>query len=204
MNEEYPNIRDAIKIWEDGIKYHKEHYVFSKEDEYRFHTMGVAMFSRLLASHIEGVNPEKAYILGLLHDYGKKYSERFHGLIGWLELKEMGYPLAARICLTHTFPEKDFKFEYYPSYPIEDLRAAKEILAEFEYDDYDRLVQFADMFFEALYIQKPEDRIENIKKRYNLNNEIYEFLINEAAKLKAYFDDKCGEDVYQLVGIRDN
>lgn len=201
IDEGCPTIREAMKIWEDGIKYHKEHYVFTKEDEYRFHSMGVAHFARLIASHIEELNPEKAFVLGLLHDYGKKYSERFHGLVGYLELNEMGYPLAAKICLSHTFPKKDFSIEYYPSYPQEDVKISKELLADMEYDDYDRLIQFCDTFFEALSIQKPEERINNIKNRYNLNDDVYYFLLNEAAILKSYFDKKCGQEVYKLLGV---
>lgn len=201
MNENCPTIRDAMKIWEDGIKYHKEHYDFTKEDEYRFHSMGVAHFARLIASHIDGLNPEKAFVLGLLHDYGKKYSERFHGLVEYLELTEMGYPLAAKICLSHTFPKKDFLIDYYPSYPQEDIKISKELLAVMQYDDYDRLIQFCDMFFEALIIKRPEERIQNIKKRYNLNDEVYHFILNETASLKSYFDKKCGQDVYKVLGV---
>lgn len=206
MNSNCPNIREAMKIWEEGIRYRRENYDFLREDEYRFHTMGIAMFSRLLAMRITGLNPEKAYIMGLLHDYGKKYDEslnnHFHGLVGYLELKELGWDAPARICLTHTFPDKEFALENYPSYPIEDLKRVKKILADIEYDDYDRVVQYSDMFLEGLKITTLEERIAHIKQRYHLSDADEQCLLTDAMCLKKYFDAKCGEDTYIILGIR--
>lgn len=201
----YPDIKEAMRLWEDGIRRRREDDGFVYEDEYRFHTMNIAAFCRLLASKIPGLNIEKAYICGLLHDYGKKYDERkikrFHGLLGYLEMMDMGYPDIARICISHTFPVRNFDFSYYPSYPQTDLEFARSILDQIRYDDYDRLVQYCDLFLEALKIMKPADRIKNICKRYNLTNQENRYLNENAAFLKKYFDEKCAQDTFSLLGF---
>lgn len=114
-------MKQAVNLWLDGIKYRQEHFDFPIKDEYIFHTQGIAFASRQIASRMSGMNPETAYICGLLHDYGKKYNEReigrFHGLVGFQELNAMGLGLPARICLTHTFVDKNINFCDFPSYP---------------------------------------------------------------------------------------
>ena len=67
---------------------------------------------RLIASRIDSIDGQKAYILGLLHDYGKMVrdadnKEYFHGLTGYHEMNRLGFDDVARVCLTHTFPDKD-------------------------------------------------------------------------------------------------
>lgn len=201
-----PDTKVAMQLWEDAIKHHKEHYAFTKEDEYRFHTMGVGMSARLLATRISGLDPEKAFVLGLLHDYGKKYNEKavgFHGLIGYLELTEMGYHMAARICLTHTFPNKDFDLKNFPSYPISDLEQCKSILDNVEYDDYDRIIQLCDLFFEGLQLTTLEKRIEGKRQRYNLGSDEVQLLTTEAYFLRDYFTNKIGDDVLKILGAVD-
>lgn len=75
----------------------------------------------MIASRIDSIDGQKAYILGLLHDYGKMVrdadnKEYFHGLTGYHEMNRLGFDDVARVCLTHTFPDKDFKYTEY-SYP---------------------------------------------------------------------------------------
>ena len=69
----YPNREQALKIWEAGIIYRLSRpYGFTFENEYRFHTMGVASAAEKIARHVPNMDPEKAFVLGLLHDYGKE------------------------------------------------------------------------------------------------------------------------------------
>lgn len=71
MNNNVPSMKQAVNLWLDGIKYRQEHFGFPIKDEYIFHTQGIAFASRQIASRMSGMNPETAYICGLLHDYGK-------------------------------------------------------------------------------------------------------------------------------------
>lgn len=48
---------------------------------------------------------DKAYILGLLHDIGRKFGVRHMGHVsdGYTYMMSLGYDEAAQICLTHSF-----------------------------------------------------------------------------------------------------
>ncbi|MCR5379742.1 MAG: HD domain-containing protein [Lentisphaeria bacterium] len=54
-----------------------------------------------------GMCPEKAYVLGLLHDIGRRFGKRHLGHVsdGYSYMMSLDYPDAARICLTHSFNE---------------------------------------------------------------------------------------------------
>lgn len=204
-NKGYPELGEAQKIWQEGYNYRCATTVFETREEYIFHTEGVAKAARIIAA-AAGINPEKAYILGLLHDYGKKYDERaenrFHGRSGFEELNALGFPVAARICLTHTFPQQNFNNDDYLSYPIDWLNWAHEKLSEVVYDDYDRLIQLCDMFFEGMQMVDFKSRFEGIVRRYNLPKRLLDVLMNNAAFLRSYFEEKTGKNIYQLLNIR--
>ncbi len=205
MNNNVPSMKQAVNLWLDGIKYRQEHFDFSIKDEYIFHTQGIAFASRQIASRMSGMNPETAYICGLLHDYGKKYNEReigrFHGLVGFQELNAMGLGLPARICLTHTFADKNINFCDFPSYPKKDLDICQSLLSALEYDDYDRLVQFTDRLFEGFTMIPFAERAQAIGRRYHLSDAIVDKLIKDGQFLKNYLDRRCGEDVYKIIGL---
>ena len=204
--EGYPTLIHAKKIWQEGYDYRCATTPFETKEEYVFHTHGVAEAARIIASTTTDIDPEKAYILGLLHDYGKKYDERavnkFHGRSGYEELNKLGYSVAARICLTHTFPKQDFNNEDYLSYPQEWLEWARKELSGIIYDDYDRLIQLCDMFFEGMQKVDFENRFKGIVRRYNLPKRLLGVLMENALCLRGYFEDKTGQDIYQLLNIR--
>lgn len=202
--KEYPSRHKASQIWEEGINYRKSLGIFSHEEEYSFHTKGVAEAATKIALTC-GLDVDKAYVFGLLHDYGKHIDERktgkFHGLEGYRELLKMNYPAVAKICLTHCFPEQEFNYDNYPAYDVSELQECKRILSTISYDDYDLLIQFCDMLFEKFSIVTVEYRIKGIANRYNIPNDKTNHLYRNAIYLKDYFDDKCRCDVYQLLGI---
>lgn len=199
-------MKQAVNLWLDGIRYRQEHFDFNIKDEYVFHTQGVAFASRIIAAHIPTLDPETAYICGLLHDYGKKYNEReigcFHGLIGYKELSSLGFELPARICLTHTFADKNIYIADFPSYPQRDLCECQKLLSEIEYNDYDRLIQFTDRLFEGFTMIPFAERAKAIGSRYNLSDSIVNKLIADGQKLKDYIDYRCGKDVYEIIGLK--
>ncbi len=109
----FPDRDRAEALWEEGIRYRLSRpYPFDLESEYRFHTRGVAEAAEKIAACVSGLVPEKAFVFGLLHDYGKRINQsrenKFHGQEGYEQMMKLGYPEIARICLTHTFPDKDF------------------------------------------------------------------------------------------------
>lgn len=203
-----PDRQTAQRIWQDGIDFRlRQPQPWTFHQEYIFHTTGVAKAAQKIAENTPYLNAEKAYILGLLHDYGKKYDERaagrFHAQVGYEELSVMGYTGAARICLTHSFPDKNFADADYSSCRPEWLVWAHQQLEKIEFDDYDRLIQLCDLFFEGLSKVSFERRFAGIQQRYNLRPEQLENLRRGAARNKAYFDALCGKDVYRLLEIEE-
>ncbi len=94
-----------------------------------------------------GMDPEKAYILGLLHDIGRKFGIKHlaHVYDGWRYMQDLGYPKAARICLTHSFSVQKLE-DYIGNWDISTEQQAqlRDMLSGIVYDDYDRLIQFCD------------------------------------------------------------
>ena len=131
-----PSLEEAQRIWQEGFDYRCATTSFTVRDEYIFHPTGVAKAAQQLAEHLHHLNPQKAYILGLLHDYGKKYDERatgiFHAKAGFVEISALGYDEVAKICLTHSFPNKDFKSDIYASCKLEWLSWSKQELSKVE------------------------------------------------------------------------
>ena len=202
-----PSLQKAKQLWQEGIDFRlKQSHDWLIYKEYVFHTTSVAESAQKIAEKTPYLNPEKAYIVGLLHDYGKKYDEnlisRFHAQTGYEELLKLGYNECARICLTHSFPNKNFNNKYYASYRPEWLNWAHQKLDEIEeYDDYDRLIQLCDMFFEGMSKVGFEERFAGIRKRYGLSEEQTVEQEKYTKMNKDYFDELCKKDVYKILNI---
>ncbi len=201
----FPDRDRAEALWEEGIRYRLSRpYPFDLEAEYRFHTRGVAEAAEKIAACVPGLVPEKAFVFGLLHDYGKRVNQsrenKFHGQEGYEQMMKLGYPEIARICLTHTFPDKDFNPEQY-SFPPQWFDWIRCHLAPLVYDDYDLLIAFCDKLFEACTMVSIEERVAAIVRRYGLNDRQRDLLYNQSMKLKHYFDAKTGRDVYEILGL---
>ena len=67
-----------------------------------------AYCAEMIARECEGMDPDKAYILGLLHDIGRRFGVRHLGHVsdGYSYMVELGYDEAARVCLTHSFQDQ--------------------------------------------------------------------------------------------------
>ena len=147
-----------------------------------------------------GQDPEKAYVLGLLHDIGRKFgiSHLGHVWDGWQYMTELGYSDAARVCLTHSFVQPDIRL-YVGNYdiPEEQQQALQEALSALEYDDYDRLIQLCDCLAGSDGVMDMEARMEDVERRYGFYpREKWEGNL----ALKAYFEAGCGADIYAVVG----
>ena len=146
-----------------------------------------------------GMNGEKAYVLGLLHDIGRKFLVRDLGHLynGYKYMNELGYCDVARVCLSHSFPNHDIK--YYIGkidIPQEDAEEVIKILNEMEFDDYDRLIQLCDALAGTEGVLDIEERMADVKRRYgNYPQEQW----NKNIELKQYFETKTGKNIYDIV-----
>ena len=171
------------------------------------HYLRVAQNARILALKIPHLNPDKAYIMGLMHDYGQidetKDKHLFHGLIGYQKLLKLGYDEAARACLVHSFFEwEDITPERYHSYDKDSIICCSNILKERPFDDYDRLVHLADLMATGSKLTTIEMRFEYLAATYRINEIIIKDKYELACRLKHYFDELIGEDVYNILKIK--
>ncbi len=162
------------------------------------HSRVAAMCAEKIAA-AAGMDKEKAYVLGLLHDIGRKFGVKHLGHVydGHQYMKELGYDEVARICLTHSFSVPDLEV-YIGNRDIsdkqqEEIRAA---LAVCVYDEYDKLIQLCDALAGADGVVPMEERMADIRKRYGSYPQD-KWDANMA--LKSYFEEKAGEDIYCLV-----
>ncbi len=111
------------------------------------HSINVARAAQLIADQHPTLNADHAYILGLLHDIGRRegVTGMRHVIDGYTFLRARGYSDAARIALTHSFPYQDPRavFGEWDCTDAEFTLLHDELMAT-EYDDYDRLLQLCD------------------------------------------------------------
>ena len=146
-----------------------------------------------------GLDPDKAYILGLLHDIGRKFGKWHlrHVSDGYTYMMSLGYDEAARVCLTHSF-HRNTVDDYVGNFDTsaEELQLIKSKLSEIEYDDYDRLIRLCDAISGPEGVMDIIDRMNDVKTRYGYYDPDK---WNDNLALKACFEEKMGRDLYEAV-----
>ena len=146
-----------------------------------------------------GMDAEKAYVLGLLHDIGRKFGIKHlaHVYDGYCYMQSLGYEDAARICLTHSFccPKLDV---YIGNFDIPQAQQVElqGLLDRLVFDDYDRLIQLCDCLAGSEGVVDMEARMLDVKKRYGFYRQDK---WDTNLWLKAYFEEKTGKNIYELV-----
>lgn len=146
-----------------------------------------------------GLDPEKAYSLALLHDIGRKFGIKHlaHVYDGYQYMMELGYPDAARSCLTHSFCLP--KLEVYIGnfdIPQEQQELLQRLLNGLAYDDYDRLMQLCDCLAGSEGVVDMEARMLDVKRRYGFYRQDK---WDTNLWLKRYFEEKTGKNIYEIV-----
>lgn len=163
------------------------------------HSRVVAHCAEKIAESCEGLDAEKAYVLGLLHDIGRKFGVRHLGHVsdGYTYMMSLGYDEAAKICLTHSFNNQSTK-EYIGKFDTseEELELIDTTLAKIVMDDYDRLIQLCDSLAGSDGVLDIEERMGDVKRRYgSYPQEKWDSNL----RLKEYFEEKAGRDIYDVV-----
>lgn len=163
------------------------------------HSRIAARCAEKIAAFCEEMDPEKAYILGLLHDIGRKFGTRHLGHVydGYHYMLKLGYDEAAKICLTHSFNIPDLQ-TYIGNFDIteEEQEEVAEALRNSSYDDYDRLIQLCDAMSGAGGVMDMQARMEDIKRRYGTYpQEKWE----QNVCLRKLFEEKTGKDIYEII-----
>ena len=151
-----------------------------------------------------GLDAERAYILGLLHDIGY-YSyrdgtgEKDHIFAGYDLMMKKGFENIAKICLSHSFPSNDVR-EFASSYikcNEKETDFITAFLAETIYDEYDKLIQLCDSLCLPQGVVVLEKRLVEVVMRKGFGD----FTLNKWGKwfsIKDYFDKMCGINIYNL------
>jgi putative nucleotidyltransferase with HDIG domain len=148
-----------------------------------------------------GLDEDTAYVLALLHDIGRfegKMGAR-HIYAGFKLMSEKGYDYNAKICLTHSFPVKDTEAALIKNdCSKEETEIIKKKINEYEYDDYDKLIQLCDAICLPEGVCLMEVRLLEVTRRYKVYNEGILNKWEAFFGLKEYFDAKANMNIYNL------
>jgi hypothetical protein len=171
------------------------------------HSIYVAEAAQAIARQHRGLDPAGAYILGYLHDVGRRegFTDMRHIIDGHRFLAPQGYHDSARVCLTHSFPVQEVqavagKWDCTP----EELAWVRRTLERVEYDDYDRLIQLCDALALSSGYCLIEKRLVDVALRHGVN-------AHTTARWRAYlglqqsFEGAIGQSIYCLLpGVVEN
>ena len=133
------------------------------------HSRTVAYIAETIADACDDLDGESAFIMGLLHDIGRKFgvSGLKHVVDGYAYMTELGEEGSAKICLTHSFNNRKLN-EYIGriDIPVQQQEWLSSYLKVVQYDDYDRLIQLCDALAGNGHVMKLEERMLDVKKRY--------------------------------------
>lgn len=187
----YPSKEEAERILKEALE--------CNPGPWGNHSRVTAVCAERIASRCDGMNPEKAYISGLLHDIGRRFGKGHlkHVSDGFRYMSELGYDDAARICLTHSFCTGHFSgYIGNIDASVEDVGLIKSELEKIKFDDYDRLIQLCDCLAGSDGVVDIEERMSDVKRRYGFYPQDK---WDKNLELKSYFEAKTGENIYDTV-----
>ncbi|MCK8060257.1 MULTISPECIES: HD domain-containing protein [unclassified Fusibacter] len=171
------------------------------------HSLNAGQAAWLIASACDDLNEELAYVLGVLHDIGRREGKSHlkHVTDGYRYMMKEGYSSVARICLTHSFPNPNID-EYlgHKDSSDDDLNFLKQYLDDVVYDDYDRLIQLCDALADTKGFCLVEKRLLETGIRLGATEHTRQKW-KSYLDLVAYFSKKAGMSVYKLLpGVVEN
>ncbi len=165
------------------------------------HSVFVAQAAQLIASHHPALDPSTAFVLGYLHDIGRRegVTDLRHTLDGYCFLRNLGFDDAARICLTHSFPIKNIgagSGEWDCSH--DEYEFVRSFIEQIEYTEYDKLIQLCDSLALPTGFCLVEKRLVDVALRRGVNEQTVD-------KWKAFlmiqkdFEQVIGGSIYKLL-----
>lgn len=171
------------------------------------HSQYVAKGASAIASIHAELDPNVAYIIGLLHDIGRRegVTAMRHILDGYTYLQARQFDDAARICLTHSFPVKNINMVATNWDCTEEEKAfISTYLNNIEYTKYDLLIQLCDSIALPSGFCLIEKRLLDVALRKGVD----EYTIRRWKKyleIKSLFDDEIGQSIYSVLdGVVEN
>ncbi|MFD3157298.1 GNAT family N-acetyltransferase [Haloimpatiens sp. FM7330] len=197
--KDVPTLQEARVLLEEAEKIFPGRWVQ--------HSLWTAQAAKLISENCEELNSEVAYVLGMLHDIGRRngltngLTTIGHMLVGYNYSKKLGYDLLAKICMTHSCPSKsinDIEEVVNKSCNNEDYKIVKDFFSKVEYDDYDKLIQLCDALALPNGFTLMEKRLVDVALRHGVN----EYIVTKwkaFMELKNYFEKKMGKSIYSVL-----
>lgn len=191
----YPDAETAEKILEEAEKKNPGPWVQ--------HSRNVAQAAKNIAECCPGLNEKKAFVLGLLHDIGRREGTKDtkgmdHVFDGYRYCMSLGFNDCARICITHSFPSGDVREAQGPWGSEEYCRSVGEILATIRYDDYDRLIQLCDAVGDASGFCLIEKRLIDVALRNGVDG-FTQKKWKAHFSIKDHFETIMGKSIYTVL-----
>jgi hypothetical protein len=165
------------------------------------HSRNVALAARLIAEHHPELDPDISYILGLLHDIGRREGRTHirHLVDGYRFLSDLGYEDGARISLTHSFPIANLDvFVGERDCSPEDLRFLDNFISSVEFTKYDRLIQLCDAIALPSGFCLIEKRMVDVAMRLGFNEHTIPGW-EARFQILTEFESEIGQSVYSIL-----
>ena len=164
------------------------------------HSENVGIAARNIAHLIPDLNEEKAYIVGLLHDIGRRVgivTIPKHVYEGYKYCMKKGWDEAARVCMTHSYVCMKEVFHYEPD-TVEEKEIKNYIMQCGEADDYDKLIQLCDALAVDYGFVILEKRFVDVVRRYGIMEDYIKGW-ETVFGIKEYFEDRIGCSIYDVL-----
>ena len=171
------------------------------------HSWYTAKAAEAIAAHHPGLEAEAAFVVGYLHDIGRRegMTGMRHIIDGYTFLREKGFDDAARICLTHSYPTHQAQAAWAKwDGTRAQLDFVRDYLASIEYDAYDKLIQLCDALALPTGFCLIEKRLIDVALRLGTNR--YSVPRWKAyLGLQAEFELAIGMSIYKVLpGVVEN
>ena len=167
----------------------------SADDHWIEHSICVGKSAGIIAETLN-LDADYATTLGYIHDIGKSVGEfKDHVMNGYNYLKKLGYDEKYyNVCLTHSYLNNDV---YCTAGGIpSDIRFRTEFIKRHEYTIYEKIINLCDLMCTDKNLTVDKRLIDIIKRRGAYENTQYH--VKETYKLKNYFDELLGFNLYDL------
>lgn len=171
------------------------------------HSRYVAKGCRIVAERC-GLDPEAAYLCGLLHDIGRYpgVTGIRHMYDGYRFCMDRGWEKQARVCLTHGYLIREDVSAIIGSDDLteEERDEVERLIGEKVYDEYDLLVQLFDALSMSTGFCLLEKRWIDVVMRYGPHPANVRRW-KRTLEIKAMFETRLGRSVYELLpGVVEN
>ena len=212
-NDGYDIFNKALNEIVEKVKYREKGYPDRETEleeagklnpgQWITHSKYAALACEKIAECCPHLDSEKAYVVGLLHDIGRRVGivQERHMLEGYKYCMSKGWKEVAQICITHSFMLKDITTSI-GKWDIskEDYEFMKRFIEDVVYDDYDKLVQMCDSLALPSGFCFLEKRFVDVAMRYGVN-EYTTKRWGAIYDIKKYFEKIAGKSIEEILEI---